>query len=88
MNGWYSPEDVARIVNHSPRTIQRWCREERIRHTKVGRLYRFTQAQVDQLEARFARGPQQHIEVDIPNPAYEEHPTAQVLPLQRPHPAA
>lgn len=87
MSGWYTPEDVARLTQYTPRTIQRWCREERIPHIRVGRLYRFTQAQLDEFVTAYTREPQERVEVDFPNPAYERS-TPVVVPMRRPHPAA
>jgi excisionase family DNA binding protein len=78
--GWLCPEDIARVVGHTPRTIQRWCREKRIPHMRVGRLYRFAPAQLREIEALYAV--EATVEVaaaNAPNPDYS--PSMVVVPI-------
>lgn len=44
-----SPAEVGRIVGVKPRTVARWCREEKIAALKVGRVWRVHRQTVKQL---------------------------------------
>jgi len=82
--GWLTPQDIAETVGHTPRTIQRWCRERRIPHVRIGRLYRFTPQQLEEIEQAY--GIEASTEtvpaVKARNPAYRENIT--VVPMRRP----
>jgi excisionase family DNA binding protein len=83
---WYTPEDVAEITKHSPRTVQRWARERRVPHIRVGRLIRFTKEQVREIEQAYAQPVDRQLQVDAQNPDYKR--TAVVVPMRRPDSAA
>jgi len=44
-----SPAEVGRIVGVRPRTVARWCREEKIEALKVGRVWRVHRTTVKRL---------------------------------------
>jgi excisionase family DNA binding protein len=47
-----SPAEVSRIVGVQPRTVARWCREEKIEALKVGRVWRIHRLTVKRLVKR------------------------------------
>lgn len=83
-------EEIAATFHVTPRTIQRWARDRRIPHVRVGRRILFTQEQAEEIRAAYAIAP---LEPDpaavIPNPGFR--PTAVVVQIDerhRPNPAA
>jgi len=85
MNSWYDVTDVAALLKVSPRTVQRWCRERRVPHVRVGRGIRFTAEQLVEIETVYSRARALSVtSVDAPNPGYR-HVT--VVPMKR-RPAA
>lgn len=76
---WILPADLAHTMSVSPRTIQKWCRERRIPHVRVGRVYRFTPEMVQQIADAYRVERVELVEVDTPNPAYA--PRAVVVPM-------
>ena len=71
MNGWYDVDDVAALLKVSPRTVQRWCRERRVPHVRVGRGIRFTAEQLTEIESAYSRARVLSVaRVDAPNPGY------------------
>jgi excisionase family DNA binding protein len=85
MIGWYDVTDVAALLKVSPRTVQRWCRERRVPHVRVGRGIRFTAEQLAEIESVYSRARAlSPASVDAPNPGYR-HVT--VVPMKR-RPAA
>jgi excisionase family DNA binding protein len=79
---------LAERVHRSPRTIQRWARERRIPHVKLGRSTLFTEEQVAEIAAAYTREPEIVVpEHDLPNPAYREQQLV-VVPMRRPGDAA
>lgn len=89
MTTFLTVDDLARMVHRSPRTIQRWARERRIPHVKLGRATLFTQEQVHEIAAAYTREPEIVVpEHDLPNPAYRDNQLV-VVPMRRiPHGAA
>jgi excisionase family DNA binding protein len=79
MTGWYDVEDVATMLKVTPRTVQRWCRERRVPHVRVGRGIRFTAEQLAEIEAMYRVGTQVRVDVSARNPAFAER--AQVVPV-------
>ena len=54
---WLCVDELAQILDVSPATIQRWCRERRIPHVRVGRTIRFTPDQLARIESLFVIEP-------------------------------
>lgn len=72
-DSWLLPEDIAAIVGVTPRTIQRWCNEQRIPHWRLGRLFRFTPAQVEEIAAAYScvpEDPAARAALVVPNPEF------------------
>lgn len=44
-----TPKEVAGILRVSPRTIQRWVKEGKLRAVKVGKLWRIPREALDEL---------------------------------------
>lgn len=82
LHPWYTPDDIARLVGCSRRTIIRWCDQRRIPHMRVGRLIRFTDAQWREVEAAYRVEPEPVIDVNAPNPDYAPD-KAIVVPMRR-----
>lgn len=82
--GWLTPHEVADQTGYTVRTIQRWCRERRIPHVRVGRLLRFTPAQLAEIEAAYTIEPDREcVSANrLRNPEYRESVT--VVPMRRP----
>lgn len=81
MDPWYDAQDVARRLKVTPRTVQRWCRERRVPHIRVGRGIRFTAQQLAEIEAAYRVEPRALVDVSAPNPAYRPHGV--VVPMKR-----
>lgn len=81
MDGWYDVQDMARRLKVTPRTVQRWCRERRVPHVRVGRGIRFTPQQVAEIESAYRVEPRDRIDVSASNPAFR--PYAVVVPMKR-----
>lgn len=80
---WLSTEDVAAQTGFTTRTIQRWARERRIPHIRVGRTIRFTPDQVSEIIAEYTVKPAPFaVEVDTPNPSFIGN-RAVVMPMRR-----
>lgn len=80
---WLYPEEVARICGVTTRTIQKWCRERRIPHCRVGaRSIRFTAEQIKEIERAYAVEPERIVDVSTPNPRFRE--TVTVVPMRKP----
>ena len=79
---WYDVDDVAQLLKVSPRTVQRWCRERRVPHVRIGRGIRFTPEQLVEIETAYTRTRHEPVNVDIPNPGYHRH-VAVVVPMKR-----
>lgn len=79
MNAWYDVDDVASMLKVTPRTIQRWCRERRVPHVRVGRGIRFTAEQLAEIEAMYRVGTQVRVDVSARNPAFADR--AIVVPV-------
>jgi excisionase family DNA binding protein len=83
MNTWLLPDDIANLTGHTTRTVQRWCRERRIPHVRIGRLYRFTPDQVQQIQAAYGVAAITPVAAaNAPNPDYA--PSVVVVPMRRP----
>lgn len=81
MDGWYDVQDMARRLKVTPRTVQRWCRERRVPHVRVGRGIRFTAQQLVEIEAAYRVEAQARVDVSASNPAYQPHEV--VVPMKR-----
>lgn len=81
MDTWYDAQDVARRLKVTPRTVQRWCRERRIPHVRIGRGIRFTAQQLVEIESAYRVEPRQLVDVSASNPSYA--PRAVVVPMKR-----
>lgn len=81
MDGWYDVQDMARRLKVTPRTVQRWCRERRVPHVRVGRGIRFTPQQVVEIESAYRVEPRVQVDVAASNPAFQPH--AIVVPMKR-----
>jgi excisionase family DNA binding protein len=47
---WLSPKHAARILDLTPATITRWCRDGKFPHAKkIGRVWRIRGDDIDQL---------------------------------------
>lgn len=79
----YTTDDVARMFQVDRRTIQRWAREQRIGHIRIGRrTIRFTQQQIDEALAVYQREKAEpRTDADLRNPGYA--PTLTVVPIRR-----
>jgi len=42
--GFFTPKEVAGILKVSPRTVERWIKEEKIKGIKVGGLWRIPES--------------------------------------------
>lgn len=73
-------EDIANVMQVHPRTIQRWCRERRVPHIRIGRKIRFTPAQLDEIAQAYTREKDTGGSTDVPNPVYRERPV--VVPMK------
>jgi excisionase family DNA binding protein len=83
MTMFLTVEQMAERVHRSPRTIQRWARERRIPHVKLGRSTLFTEDQVLEIAAAYTREPVVVMpEHELPNPAYRERGPV-VVPMRR-----
>lgn len=78
---WYDVNDVAEFMKVTPRTVQRWCRERRVPHVRVGRSIRFTAEQLQEIEAAYTLEVREQVDVSAPNPAFR--PYAVVVPMKR-----
>ena len=75
--------NLASRLHRTPRTIQRWARERRIPHVKIGRATLFTETQVEEIVAAYTRAPvEPSIEHGIVNPAFRPR-SAVVVPMRR-----
>lgn len=75
MTTFITVTDLAARLHRSPRTIQRWARERRIPHVKLGRATLFTEEQVAEIVRAYSREPQAEVlEHTLPNPAYVPRP--------------
>lgn len=64
-------DQVAARLHRSRRTVQRWARERRVPHVKIGRATLFTEAQVAEILAAYTRAPVEHVpDATLPNPRY------------------
>lgn len=81
MDPWYDAQDVARRLKVTPRTVQRWCRERRIPHVRIGRGIRFTAQQLVEIESAYRVEPRQLVNVSASNPSYA--PWAVVVSMKR-----
>lgn len=87
MNGAITARQLADELGVVPRTVQRWCRDRRVPHLKIGRTIRFLPAHVEEIRRTYELGAlEQRPEVDVPNPVYQ--PGAVVVPMRRPGDAA
>lgn len=86
MTTFHTVEELAERVHRSPRTIQRWARERRIPHVKLGRSTLFTDEQLAEIaDAYTVTVSEPVIEHVLPNPHYRG---PVVVPMRRPHDAA
>lgn len=84
MSRLLTPEDVASRFHVTPRTIQRWARERRVPHTRIGRRVLFTPEQVAAITDAYSIEPARvEASASIPNPAYR--PTAVVVGIDPKH---
>lgn len=81
MDPWYDVQEVARRLKVTPRTVQRWCRERRVPHVRVGRGIRFTTQQLTEIEAAYRVEPHVLVDVSAANPTYPAHSI--VVPMKR-----
>jgi excisionase family DNA binding protein len=90
MTTFLTVDQLAQRVHRSPRTIQRWARERRIPHVKLGRATLFTEEQVTEIVAAYTVEPAEPApEHVLPNPAYEEKAViVSIDPKHRQPPAA
>lgn len=51
---WRDVSQVAELLDVSPATVQRWCRERRLPHVRIGHTIRFSPAQLASIESTFA----------------------------------
>ncbi|MCW2921589.1 MAG: Helix-turn-helix domain [Thermoleophilia bacterium] len=72
MNPWYDVDDVAGLLKVTPRTVQRWCRERRVPHVRIGRGIRFTAEQLAEIESMYQVGTQVRVDVSARNPAFAD----------------
>lgn len=73
--------ELAEMLGVTTRTIQRKARDREIPHQRVGRLIRFRQSDVEEIERMCRRDAiQRRPEADIPNPVYQPH--AVVVPMR------
>lgn len=80
--GWLTTQDVAAHMQVSPRTVQRWCRERVVPHTRVnGRTIRFTVEQLAEIERAYAYEREAPVVVSAPNPGYA--PRLVVVPMRK-----
>lgn len=70
--GWHDVAEVAALLKVQPRTIQRWCRERRVPHVRIGRGIRFTAAQLAEIESMYQVGTQARVDVSARNPAFAD----------------
>lgn len=74
--------ELAERLGCCVRTIQRKARNREIPHNRIGRMIRFTTAQVEEIERMIERAAVQYRpEVNVPNPVYRPH--ARVVPIRR-----
>lgn len=52
MEKLYTIGDVAKAYDLHPETLRDFCREGKIEYTRVGRCYRFSDAQLQKYEAK------------------------------------
>lgn len=50
METWYTAEDVAKITRLGTETVWRKCRNREWPHMKVGRHYKFTDAEIEEIK--------------------------------------
>lgn len=83
MTTFITVTDLAARLHRSPRTIQRWARERRIPHVKLGRATLFTEEQVAEIASAYTREPELVVaEHTLPNPAYRDNELV-VVPMRR-----
>jgi excisionase family DNA binding protein len=75
MTGWYDVADVAAMLKVKPRTVQRWCRERRVPHVRIGRGIRFTAEQIAEIESTYRVTTRPRVDVATRNPAFQERVT-------------
>lgn len=75
--------DLAAELGVVPRTVQRWARDRRVPHLRIGRTIRFLPKHVEEIRRVYEQGVlEQRPEVDVPNPVYT--PSAVVVQMRRP----
>jgi excisionase family DNA binding protein len=78
---------LANQLGFTPRTIQRWAREQRIPHLRIGRHVRFLPSQVQQIIDTYAAEPiTPRPDATTPNHDYQPHIV--VVPMRHPAPPA
>lgn len=83
MTEFLTVNDLADRLHRSPRTIQRWARERRIPHVKLGRATLFTEQQVEEIAQAYTREPEIVVpEHTLLNPAYRTSQLV-VVPMRR-----
>lgn len=88
MSMFLTTEELATRLHCSPRTIQRWARERRIPHVKLGRSTLFTEDQLAEIAKAYTREPREVIEEHtLENPRFRDHGPV-VVPMRRPEDAA
>lgn len=91
MTTFLTVDELASRVHRSPRTIQRWARERRIPHVKLGRSTLFTEEQIAEIAAAYTREPEPTVpEHTLVNPAFNpDRPVVVSIDTKRfPTPAA
>jgi excisionase family DNA binding protein len=79
--------EVAEQFRVTPRTIQRWARDRRVPHVRIGRRILFQEAQVEQILAAYQQSVIEPAPSStVPNPFYRS--AVVVVPMRRPTDAA
>lgn len=72
-----TPREVADRFHVTPRTIQRWARDRRVPHTRIGRRVLFTPEQADAITRIYEVLPvKPEPSATIRNPNYRPHAVA------------
>lgn len=83
LDQWLTVDDIAHIMNVHPGTVRRWCNQRRVPYVKIGTAVRFAPDHVNEIKVAYTKEPEQHIEVDHPNPHYSPR-KAVVVPMKPP----
>lgn len=79
---WFTAEEAAEMTGVSARTLQRWARERKIPHLRIGRTLRFTHDHLAVAQSTYTTLPAPSPVAALPNPDF--HPYIRAVDMERP----